>query len=509
MIDATNARTPAQAAAAYYDDRRGKGYSVTDGLGPLTAAWRSAAQQTTSIVSIPVDATTVLYSDNGNNTGVGSASNPELGLAVDYINSMGNNGSTEPAKRFYKYARPWRWTANALVVPELVPAKSTSPQTDSGYISGHAAEATRDALAMAYLVPQRFQEMLARALELGEDRILAGMHSPLDVMAGRIQAEAVAAANMNAASPATRQAAYAQAQSAMMTRAAVSTPQELNTYAHADALTQDRFASHHTNKADVRHRLTYGFARIADNDQPVLVPKGAEVLLETRFPYLDADQRRVVLKTTALSSGYPISDDAEGWGRLNLFAAGDGYGAFNGDVSVTLDASQGGFHAQDLWRNDIAGPGMLTLNGSGELTLSGTNSYSGGTLVNGGTLVAGSATAFGNGDVYNGGGRIAVRSNAPLLVDGNFSQTSGSTLEMAREEGDGAALRVRGHATIAGGTLVINLKPGSAPTGRVQLIKAAALHGSFHHVLINGTSPAGAAYAVSYTPTSVELRQVR
>jgi hypothetical protein len=28
----------------------------------------------------------------------------------------------------------------------------------------------------------------------------------------------------------------------------------------------------------------------------------------------------VVLKTTALASGYPVMDDAEGWGRLNLFA---------------------------------------------------------------------------------------------------------------------------------------------------------------------------------------------
>ena len=71
------------------------------------------------------------------------------------------------------------------------------------------------------------------------------------------------------------------------------------------------------------------------------MPKGAEILLQTRFPYLSADQRRVVLKTTELPSGYPVMDDAEGWGRLNLFAAADGYGAFNGNVIVSMDASQG------------------------------------------------------------------------------------------------------------------------------------------------------------------------
>src|SRR5690348_9480241 len=49
VATATGSRSADQATAAYLDDRRNKGYSVTDGLGPLTAAWRSAAQQTTTI----------------------------------------------------------------------------------------------------------------------------------------------------------------------------------------------------------------------------------------------------------------------------------------------------------------------------------------------------------------------------------------------------------------------------------------------------------------------------
>ena len=36
--------------------------------------------------------------------------------------------------------------------------------------------------------------MLTRASELGNDRIKAGMHSPLDVMGGRTMATAIAAA---------------------------------------------------------------------------------------------------------------------------------------------------------------------------------------------------------------------------------------------------------------------------------------------------------------------------
>ena len=118
--------------------------------------------------------------------------------------------------------------------------------------------------------------------------------------------------------------------------------------------------------------MIYGLSQIADGGKEAVVPKGAEVLLETRFPYLDVEQRRVVLKTTARASGFPVMDDAEGWGRLDLFAAADGFGAFGGDVAVTMDASLGGFSAKDTWRNDISGAGKLTKRGAGVLILGGT-----------------------------------------------------------------------------------------------------------------------------------------
>ncbi len=75
VVKATTSRTPAQELAAYLDDRRGKGYSITDGMGPLTDAWRSAARQTTSITAIAPDATSVLYNDSGTNTGVAGSGN--------------------------------------------------------------------------------------------------------------------------------------------------------------------------------------------------------------------------------------------------------------------------------------------------------------------------------------------------------------------------------------------------------------------------------------------------
>jgi len=514
VVRLTNARTQAQADAAYFDDRRGKGYSVTDGMGPLTDAWRAAAGQTTTITSVPADATTVLYNDGGNNTGVGNPGNAAFGTVVDFINAMGTNGSTEPAKRFYKYARPFRWSSRVIVVPTLVPAESTTPSTDGGFISGHSAEATRDAMAMAYVVPERFQEMLSRGLELGENRIVAGMHSPLDVIGGRMLALATVAANLNnPANASLKAAAYTQAHTTLM-QATHTTASTFDAFAHSGTLATDRFADHAINQENVKRRMTFGFTRIGPKHADPVVPKGAEVLLETRFPYLSADQRRVVLKTTEAPSGYPVMDDPEGWGRLNLFAAADGYGAFNGNVVVTMDATLGGFAIADTWRNAISGSGKLTLQGTGALALAGKNTYSGGSQIAGGSLVAKSATAFGTGDVYLGGGAVVINAHKPVTIEGNYTQLPGTTLELdIGKEGRGR-LRIGGNMTIAGGTLRVRFVQGYKPKPGdiLELIDCDGIAtGRFSTISVSGftASPvaraAMAAYGAPHASHAIEV----
>jgi len=504
VVAATTGRTADQSVAAYLDDRRGKGYSVTDGLGPLTTAWRAAAQQTTSVTGVPVDATTVLYNDSGNNTGVGSAAgNTGFGGVVDFVNNAGQNASTEPAKRFYKYARPWRWSSSVQVVPALVPAKSATPATDGGFISGHAAEATRDAIAMAYVVPERYQELLSRALELGENRIYAGMHSPLDVIGGRIQAQAAAAASIVTGADSTATAtAYTQAHTALMAAVGASSPAAFNAYAHSQATSADRFADHAANKANYLRRLTYGFTQISDKTKVAVVPKGAEALLETRLPYLDAAQRRVVLKTTALPSGYPVLDDAEGWGRLNLFDAADGYGAFNGDTVVTMDAAQGGFAAADSWRNDISGAGKLTKKGTGTLTLTGSNTFSGGLEIDAGVLQAASANALGKGDVYLAAGTLVSDAATPLSIAGGFTELDAGTLELDIGGGGAGRLVVAGTVTLAGGTLDVVFAPGHVPSigDTLEVIGARTIQGRFTTINV-----AGFKVTPTYTSTGLLL----
>lgn len=502
VVDVTTKRTAAQATAAYLDDRRGKGYSVTDGMGPLTDAWRAAAQQTTSITTVAADATTVLYNDTGNNTGVAGSANASFGNVVTLVNAMGNNGSTEPAKRFYKYARPYRWSANVVLLPTLVPAKSTTPNTDGGFTSGHSAEAMRNAVGMAYVMPERFQEIVSRGLELGENRIVAGMHSPLDVISGRQQATAIAAANLlDPANAAVKTAAVTQAHATLMA-ATGTTAANFNAYAHSGTVATDRFADYATNKANYLRRMTYGLAQTGKTDVAASVPKGAEVMLETRLPYLSAEQRRVVLKTTAIASGYPVLDDAEGWGRLNMFAAGDGYGAFNGNVTITMDASLGGFNAVDRWRNDIAGKGKLIKLGTGTLQLGGANTWTGGTQVDAGTMEGLSAKAFGAGDVYVSAGKL--RSNAATaLALANYTQLKTGTLELNLGNGQQGRVSVTGTMTIAGGTLHITFQNGYVPAAgdTLNIVSAGKLQGTFDTITVDGFTN-----TPTYTATGLQLR---
>lgn len=410
---------------------------------------------------------------------------------VDLVNLVGNNASTEPAKRFYKYARPYRWSSSVQVLPTLVPAKSSTPTTDGGFTSGHSAEAVRDAVAMAYAVPERFQEMLSRGLELGESRILAGMHSPLDVLSGRILGQASAAANLaDPANMARKAAAVTQAHATLM--AATGTNADtFATFAQSGTLADDRFADYATNKANYLRRLTYGFTPVSATNAIAAVPKGAEVLLETRQPYLSDAQRRVVLKTTALPSGYPVMDDAEGWGRINLFAAADGYGAFSGNVVIVMDASKGGFNAADRWRNDISGNGKLVKQGTGTLKLAGANTWSGGTELTAGTLQGDSASAFGTGDMYVRGGTLVANAQTALKLAGNYTQLSGSTtleLDLGAASGSQGSLAVASTATIAGGTLHVKFANGYKPKAGdvLTLITAASLKGKFTTITVDG-----------------------
>lgn len=473
VVDLAKSRTPEDEIRAYYDDRRNQTYGATEGLGALSEIYRTKSGTYTTITTIPEDARVTKYTD-GNGENKGGDSNSELGSMVDLIGKLrGNYASTTPAKNFYNYMRPFRWLDPSVIVPTLVPARSSTPATDGGFPSGHTNASYLAALSLAYSVPERFQEQLTRASEMGTSRIVAGMHSPLDVMGGRVMATALAAAALNDPDNAElKQAAYDEAHQILLKETGTA---------------EDRFSDYQKNKAAYTERLTYGFTQINDTTLPMVVPKGAEVLLETRLPYLSSEQRRAVLATTGLPSGYPLLDDPEGWGRLHLFAAADGYGAFDTDVTVTMETYKGGFYAFDQWRNDISGTGKLTKEGTGTLKLMGNNSYSGGTQIKAGTLEAGSEAAFGSGDVVTTSGTVIENVYGKMTIGGNFTQAAEGTLEL-NVSGVNDVLEIKGTANV-NGKLHVNFTNNFVPNpGVIPLVTFGANQrsGEFSSVQIEG-----------------------
>ncbi|MFC9927658.1 phosphatase PAP2 family protein [Streptomyces sp. NPDC127190] len=525
----TRERTREQAKEAFLYDRQHQSYALIAGLGPLAGLYRAGARAVTSITSAPDGTPASTVNDAvpadapaGSALGAG-AHDSDLGKVAELVDTVrGPYASGNPSKYAYAYPRPWRMTEDSEVVdtgatdafgfpvydsevvvaPQLLRQRGTSPADDGGFPSGHTNAFHLAALAYAYAVPERFQELVTRASELSHTRIVAGMHSPVDVIGGRIMATALAAATLaDPANAELKTAARAQALGYFTARTGT-TADTLYAYAHP---ADDPYADRDANRCAVRPRLTYVLER-EGRDVPLTVPKGAEVLLETRLPYLTADQRREVLRTTGLPSGYVLLDGFEQWGRLDLFAAADGYGAFDTDVTVTLDAAAGGFSAADSWRNDIGGRGGLTKQGTGTLTLTGRNRYTGGTVLAAGTLVAGSADALGHGDVRVADGTLEVAGR--LRVRGAYAQAAG-TLAVTLSAGGKAPLTVR-HLAVLGGAAVLSLRLDTArPPAEgctLPVLDAPRLRGRFDRIEVNS----GSLRAVPvYTAEGLSVRLVK
>ncbi|WP_063726869.1 phosphatase PAP2 family protein [Streptomyces sp. RTd22] len=499
-IALTTRRTDAQARESFIYDRQDQSYAATGGLGPLTEVYRTGAKAVTSITSAPDTTPATTVSDAvppgapaGSAIGAG-ATDSDLGDVVRLVRTLrGPYASGNPAKYGYQYPRPWRMTEHSEVVatgatdafgfpvyasevavtPQLLRQRGSTPAEDGGFPSGHTNALYLAGLALAYAIPERFQELLTHASAASHTRIVSGMHSALDVVGGRVLATALAAAALyDPANAGLKAAARRQAADYLRARTGT-TADTLWDSAHAAGTDTDPYADRAANARAFTPRLTYILPR-GGGHREMTVPKGAEVLLETRLPYLTAHQRREVLRTTALPSGYALLEGPEQWGRLNLFAAADGYGAFDRDVRVEMDADDGGFSAADTWRNDITGDGGLVKRGTGTLTLTGRNRYGGGTRVEAGTVVAGSPEALGAGDV-----RVASGATLGVVVpDPGEREVVGVT-----RDGGTPALTVARSAVLGDGSVLdIRLDGRHSPARhtRIRVLHArGGLHGRF------------------------------
>ncbi|GAA2007703.1 phosphatase PAP2 family protein [Brevibacterium samyangense] len=465
----------AEQERAYVIDRRHQNYTASEGLGVYTEAFRAATNSATTIPDeVPAAASTTKFDDESNENGAWADVDSELGAPVALVDAIRNHSaSSNPSKNYYRYPRPFRWS-DAVDVPayaQPLQKPEADAASDGGFPSGHTNAGHMATNGLAYAFPQQSDELYLKAAEIGTSRIELGMHSPLDVMGGRLLSTATTAGALNDPALAeTKDAALAQGQAWLEQQEAAGLVE--------DALTGEEYDA---ALAEYTDYMTFGFPQSGDGSAPVHVPKGAEVLLETRLPYLDDEQRRWVLHSTALESGYPINDDAEGWGRINLFAAANGYGT---------------------------------------LTLSGDNAYTGGTVLAEGALVLGTPTALGAGDVENLGGTLRTDLYAGVAVAGDFVQDAAGTLELSVST-DAPALTVSGTAALDG-TLALTVPAGTDLAEPLTVLEADALTGAFADLeisglaegvdaelvadggtlqLVNAEAPAGDATTAPETPT--------
>ncbi|WP_267902832.1 phosphatase PAP2 family protein [Gracilibacillus salitolerans] len=541
--EVTKNRTNEEALAAYYDDQRDKIYSMMEAYGPLANAYVEIVNPITSVVRSAEDMDKVLEESTVEDQaqGMGQWEGSALADTMDLVHLIRfrNPSSSNPSKYFFSSPRPYRmnsngevkevvdenglpvwatigsgestveelpsggkketgerhyqqYETNVEVIPALEYVKRKAEDgrgKDGAFPSGHTSASYLSTFGFAYATPERYAEFLTRAAQMGENRIVTGMHSPLDVIGARIQATAMTAYAYNLSeNQEVLDKAY---QNAGEVFAELAASKEMSLYEYAHTVTEDytfesaydeeKWEDHEANKAFYREKLTYGLPQTGTKGLDPVVPKGAEVLLETRQPYLTDKQRREVLYTTEIESGYPVIDESNGWGRLDLVTASDGYGAFLSNVTVNMDASKGRFNAHDWWRNDITGSGMLTKQGTGTLTLTGNNSYSGGTLLQGGTLEATSETAFGEGDLYVENGTVLVNVDEPLNVNGNLTMEAGN-LDIAVDN-DKTQLNVDGLLYLDGGDLNLDLSNYEIDkAANITLMTADKVKGKFDNV---------------------------
>jgi outer membrane autotransporter protein len=107
----------------------------------------------------------------------------------------------------------------------------------------------------------------------------------------------------------------------------------------------------------------------------------------------------------------------------------------------------------------VSGTGSLTQTGSGSMTLTNANTYSGGTVIDRGTLLVDNAQALGTGYVTVNGGILAADPQ-PINVKGNYTQNAGGTLQLnvaGANPGQYDTLNVGGSAALGGTLKLISL----------------------------------------------------
>jgi autotransporter-associated beta strand protein len=125
--------------------------------------------------------------------------------------------------------------------------------------------------------------------------------------------------------------------------------------------------------------------------------------------------------------------------------------------------------------NGIAGSGYLTVGGTGKVTLSTSNSYSGGTIVNAGTLIVANTNGIGTGTgaVNINGGLLIANNSGGTAISSPININSGGTLQL----GNGNALGTLGVVPLDNGVFAFSRSDSVTYAGVINGTGALVQHG--------------------------------
>ncbi|EDV2924389.1 fibronectin-binding autotransporter adhesin ShdA [Salmonella enterica subsp. enterica serovar Livingstone] len=205
-----------------------------------------------------------------------------------------------------------------------------------------------------------------------------------------------------------------------------------NTYSGGTTITGGTLTADHADSLGTGTIANNGVLQVGEGELENTL-SGSGSLVKTGTGELTLSGDNTYSGGTTITGGTLTADHADSLGSGDI------------DNSGVLQVGEGELE------NTLSGSGSLVKTGTGELTLSGDNSYSGATTITDGTLIAANVNALGSGNIDNSGTLMLDAEGEFNLA--NVTTQSGATTELAK----GTTLNVDSLTQQADSTLNIDL----------------------------------------------------
>ncbi|HAK2161455.1 TPA: fibronectin-binding autotransporter adhesin ShdA [Salmonella enterica] len=245
-----------------------------------------------------------------------------------------------------------------------------------------------------------------------------------------------------------------------------------NTYSGGTTITGGTLTADHADSLGTGAIANSGVLQVGEGEMENTL-SGTGSLVKTGTGELTLSGDNTYSGGTTISGGTLTADHADSLGTGTIANSG------------VLQVGEGELE------NTLSGAGLLVKTGTGELTLSGDNSYSGATTITDGTLIAANVNALGSGDIDNSGTLMLDANGAFKLA--NITTHSGATTALAA----GSTLYASQLTQENGSTLSIDL--GAATDDAMITADSVTLGGTLNISGIGNVTDSWTPEAYTYT----------